>query len=197
MDEGYVHKIRVLEDIQSGAVRIAAARGDGSSDVTVWTAFGEYKSTRMDHGIADQLMPLRVVTEHILRPDFMARGSDGTVTLRGIRRLSFSDVFETKYFNHFPLKFRAREGRYSFLTQAQVHLTHVSQMPPSSRRRSRSSQDTGLSCNARVCPGRRVHIGTRTNHPYTAIIPPQTASLSMLHSHTTESLSRSRLVPAL
>lgn len=40
-DEGYPHLLRVLQDRDSGVVRLASANVSGEhTDVTIWTAFG-------------------------------------------------------------------------------------------------------------------------------------------------------------
>lgn len=44
-DEGYPHILRVLQDRDSGVVRLASANVKGEqTDVTIWTAFSELYS---------------------------------------------------------------------------------------------------------------------------------------------------------
>ena len=44
-DGGFTHKLRLLSDRESGCIRLAAAQADRESDVTVWTAFGEWAAS--------------------------------------------------------------------------------------------------------------------------------------------------------
>jgi hypothetical protein len=44
-DEGYPHLLRVLQDRDSGVIRLASANVDGEhTDVTIWTAFSKFSA---------------------------------------------------------------------------------------------------------------------------------------------------------
>lgn len=85
-DEGYPHLLRVLQDRDSGVVRLASANVSGEhTDVTIWTAF---------------------VTDYIGIPDWLHYSRSNSIVLRDLRQFSFSVYFDTNTWKNYELRFR-------------------------------------------------------------------------------------------
>lgn len=85
-DEGYPHILRVLQDRDSGVVRLASANVKGEqTDVTIWTAF---------------------ITDYIGIPDWLRYSRSNSIILRDLRQFSFSVYFDTNTWKNYELRFK-------------------------------------------------------------------------------------------
>lgn len=85
-DEGYPHLLRVLQDRDSGVIRLASAKVEGDyTDATVWTAF---------------------ITDYIGVPEWMHCSRSNKIILRNLRQFSFSVYFDTNTWKNYELRFR-------------------------------------------------------------------------------------------
>lgn len=85
-DGGYPHLLRVLQDRDSGVIRLASAKVEGDyTDATIWTAF---------------------ITDYIGVPEWMHCSRSNKIVLRNLRQFSFSVYFDTDTWKNYELRFR-------------------------------------------------------------------------------------------
>lgn len=95
-DAGHPHHLRVLQDRDSGVVRLASANVEGEfTDNTVWTAF---------------------ITDYIGQPEWMHCSRSNKIVLRTMRQFSFTDYFDTNTWKNFELRFMVPGDAKAFET---------------------------------------------------------------------------------